>query len=142
MHSGTTWEMEGISGSHAVPASRGRGSERDAVLVRRDGISVGMTTDHVLRHCLHHHRMVEQQQKQQYTHAHTHSESYLVLGEADKLLLGLHKANCRNGTRVAAKRTHGLRGHTRVPQQHPVVHTCRGCNQSEKSHISGGATVP
>lgn len=58
MHSGTTWETEGISGSHVISASGGRGTEGE----RR-----GMTADHVLHRRLHHHRMVEQQQ-QQHTH--------------------------------------------------------------------------
>lgn len=78
------------------------------------------------------------------------SITYLVFGEADQLrllllrLLGLHEAHRHHGAHVSAEGAHWFRGHARVPQQHPVVHARRGCNQSEETsdQTEGGAEEP
>lgn len=73
------------------------------------------------------------------------SSSYLLFGEADELLLllGLHEADRHDRAAVSAQGAHRFGGHAGVPQQHPVVHARRGCNQSEETGCqTGGAEEP
>lgn len=68
--------------------------------------------------------------------AHRDTHSYLIFGVAEQLLLGLHEANCRDGTCVLTEDTNWLRGNIRVPQQDLMIHTCCGYNQSERIQLA------